>query len=119
MLSEIEVRREVTLSLLSEKLAHLGDSSDIISAAEELTDFILGKGQRQHEKETLVPKFQVGIINEIAETLAMFGAGSDLMAIVGSWGDTLPQEDILEMWREWNQAAKKNDWVAKPVVFNY
>ena len=38
-----------------------------------------------------LPKIQLEIINEIAETLAMLGAPSGLMACIGSWGDTLPK----------------------------
>ncbi len=197
MLSEIEIRREVILSLLSNTQVNIKDSSDVVRTARELTDFILGKKQAQDEKEVLipkgtrvkiqgcpfylaedtkvqdpdeecqrimnhvlaeektdmderaarrqarldgcigkgnsgvhasgagvdssfdikVPKVQLKIINEIAETLAMLGAPSGLMACIGSWGDTLPQDEILEMWRDWNQLAKQKGWVIAPAVF--
>lgn len=64
-----------------------------------------------------LPKIQLEIIGEIAETLIMLGAPSGLMACVGSWGDTLPQDEILEMWRDWNQSAKKESWIVKPAIF--
>jgi hypothetical protein len=30
------------------------------------------------------------------------GADRELLAAVGSWGDSLDDEDVLEMLREWN-----------------
>lgn len=59
MLSEIEIRREVTLSLLSNTQVSTKDSSDVVRTARELTDFILGKKQTQDEKEVLIPKLKV------------------------------------------------------------
>lgn len=56
MLSEIEIRREVTHSLLRSTQVNIKDSSDIVRTAGELTDFILGKKQTQDEKEVLIPK---------------------------------------------------------------
>lgn len=196
MLSEIEVRREVTLSLLSNTQVNIKDSGDIVRTAEELTNFIIGKKQTHDEKEVLipkgtrvkiqgcpfylaedtkvqdldeecqrimnnvlaeekadmderearkqarldgcigkgdsevhasgagvdssfdvtVPKVQLGIINEIAETLSMLGATGGLMACIGSWGDTLPQDEVLEMWRDWNRLAKQEGWIVKPAI---
>jgi len=48
---------------------------------------------------------QYQIITEIGKAFDNFGAKSDLQTIIGSWGDTMPDEEILEMIREWN--AKK------------
>ena len=31
------------------------------------------------------------------------GADSSLLSIIGSWGDTLPDEEVLAMLREWNE----------------
>lgn len=45
---------------------------------------------------------QHSIKNEIATALINFGAKSDLMSIIGSWGDTLHEDEILEMLKEWN-----------------
>ena len=30
------------------------------------------------------------------------GADSSLLSIIGSWGDTLPDEEVLAMLKEWN-----------------
>lgn len=45
---------------------------------------------------------QHAIKNEIADAMLKLGAKSDLISIVMSWGDTLPQNDILQMMKEWN-----------------
>jgi hypothetical protein len=45
---------------------------------------------------------QYDIINELGTTLTKLGAKSDLVSIVMSWGDTLPQEDVLSYLKEWN-----------------
>jgi len=42
------------------------------------------------------------IVGEIATALNTLGAKSDLMSIVMSWGDTLPEDQILSMLQEWN-----------------
>lgn len=52
--------------------------------------------------ETLTP-VQYAIIRELATALCDLGAASGLMAIVMSWGDTLPESEILEQLKEWNQ----------------
>lgn len=66
--------------------------------------------------DVALPKIQLEIIGEIAETLGMLGATGGLMACIGSWGDTLPQDEVLEMWRDWNRLAKQKGWVVKPAV---
>lgn len=49
----------------------------------------------------------VAIVNEIATAMSDLGATSGLMAIIGSWGDTLPDEDILEMFKDWNAMSPR------------
>jgi len=39
---------------------------------------------------------------EIARALGFLNAGHELRTIIGSWGDTLSDKDVLEMLREWN-----------------
>lgn len=39
---------------------------------------------------------------EIYTALQKLGADRELLATVGSWGDTLPDGDVLELLREWN-----------------
>lgn len=47
---------------------------------------------------TLTP-IQHKIIAEISRIFDEFGAKSDLQCILGSWGDTLPEDEILEMFK--------------------
>lgn len=46
---------------------------------------------------------QYAIINELATALVDLGATSGLIAIVMSWGDTLPENEILDMLKDWNK----------------
>ena len=34
------------------------------------------------------------------------GADSSLLSIIGSWGDTLPDEEVLAMLKEWNTGER-------------
>ncbi len=56
------------------------------------------------------------ILKEMSKTFIMLGANSGIMNMIGSWGDTLPQEEVLQMWRDWNHSAKEKDWIVKPAV---
>jgi len=42
------------------------------------------------------------IIQEVYRAAEKLGARSDLLCILGSWGDTLEDADILSMLRDWN-----------------
>lgn len=42
------------------------------------------------------------IVAELYRALVLFGAGNDLLGIVGSWGDSLPDTDVLSGLRAWN-----------------
>lgn len=42
------------------------------------------------------------VINEIYAKLESLGADSYLLASVGSWGDTLDAEEVLEKIKDWN-----------------
>lgn len=64
-----------------------------------------------------VSDIQLQILREVAKTFELLGANSGIMAMVGSWGDTLPQEDILDMWRDWNKRVEEEGWIAQPAVF--
>lgn len=61
---------------------------------------------------------QLDIISEIKKSLELLGADSGLMTCVSSWGDTLPQEDILKMIKDWNDQAVMYDWIKQKTVFN-
>jgi hypothetical protein len=51
------------------------------------------------------------VVSEIYKAMEKLGAGSDLLGIVGSWGDSLPEPQVLSMLRSWNErvpAYEKN-----------
>jgi hypothetical protein len=48
---------------------------------------------------------QYEIIRKLATAMSALGASGGLLAIVGSWGDTLPEIEILAMIKDWNQHA--------------
>ncbi|MFW2078844.1 hypothetical protein ACG94X_14205 [Acinetobacter sp. ULE_I010] len=63
-------------------------------------------------------KVQLEIIAEIQRSFDLLGANSGLMACVGSWGDTLPQEDILQMLKDWNDQAILENWISCQAVID-
>jgi hypothetical protein len=42
------------------------------------------------------------IRSEIYRAFELLGADRDLLAVVGSWGDTLDDQEILAFLKEWN-----------------
>ncbi len=42
------------------------------------------------------------IVLELYRSLVLLGAESDLLGTVGSWGDALPDEDVLAGIQQWN-----------------
>ena len=53
------------------------------------------------------PKVNHEIVNEIYRAFVLLGAESDLLGTVGSWGDSLSEEDVLSGLRCWNEATLK------------
>jgi hypothetical protein len=45
------------------------------------------------------------IVGELYRALVLLGAESDLLGTVGSWGDSLPEEDVLANLKGWNEAT--------------
>jgi hypothetical protein len=45
------------------------------------------------------------IVHELGKTVAKLGAQSDLLSILGSFRDTLSDEEVLSMLREWNDGG--------------
>ena len=43
------------------------------------------------------------IREELQKALRTLGARSDLLSIVGSWGDTMVDEWVLDALRDWNE----------------
>ncbi len=48
------------------------------------------------------PGVTAQIAGEIYIALEDLGAGPELLAIVGSWRDTLPDQDVLRMLKDYN-----------------
>lgn len=44
------------------------------------------------------------IVEELYHSLTFLGARSDFLSIIGSWGDTLPDDLVLSHLRNWNAA---------------
>ena len=42
------------------------------------------------------------IRSEIYRAFEILGAGAELLATIGSWGDTLDDSEILRVLKEWN-----------------
>lgn len=42
------------------------------------------------------------IVAEIYRTLLLLGAGADLLGVIGSWGDSLPESEVLAGLKAWN-----------------
>jgi hypothetical protein len=47
------------------------------------------------------------IVKELYRTLVLLGADHALLGTVGSWGDSLPESDVLANLRAWNQETLK------------
>lgn len=45
---------------------------------------------------------QYKIIHELTRAVEQLGGGVGLLAALGSWGDTLPEAEILEMLQDYN-----------------
>lgn len=45
------------------------------------------------------------IIRELYCALALLGADNGLLGAVGSWGESLPDEDVLANLKGWNEAT--------------
>lgn len=49
---------------------------------------------------------QKEIVSEIYRALVLLGADNGLLGAVGSWGDSLPEADVLADLRAWNEATQ-------------
>jgi len=46
------------------------------------------------------------IAREISIALERLGADEELLAIIGSWRDTLPDAEVLALLRQWNATGR-------------
>jgi hypothetical protein len=44
---------------------------------------------------------------DLYKKLETLGADRDLLAVVGSWGDTLDDEEVLDLLKGWNAAERR------------
>lgn len=51
------------------------------------------------------PDLRREIVAEIYRAFVLLGAGNDLLGLIGSWGDSLPAENVLSGLRAWNRAT--------------
>lgn len=49
-------------------------------------------------------RMERAIHGELYRAAESLGAGSDLLGILGSWGDTASTEDVLQMLRAYNRS---------------
>lgn len=47
------------------------------------------------------------IVSELYRTLVLLGADHALLGTVGSWGDSLPESDVLANLKSWNEETLK------------
>ena len=47
------------------------------------------------------------IVGELYRTLVLLGADNGLLGTVGSWGESLPDDDVLANLKGWNDATLK------------
>jgi len=52
------------------------------------------------------PDLKAQIAHEISIALERLGADEELLAIIGSWRDTLPDEEVLALYRDYNATGK-------------
>lgn len=69
-------------------------------------------GTREETSDALDPRdgqclsrTQKQIIRELYLAFEGLGASSDLLSLIGSWGDTLPEEEILTMLQDYNRTG--------------
>ena len=51
------------------------------------------------------PEVRREIINELYHAFVLLGAGADLLGTVGSWKDSLSDQDVLSSLRVWNTST--------------
>jgi hypothetical protein len=51
------------------------------------------------------PEIKREIINELYRAFVLLGAKMDLLGTVGSWKDSLPDQDVLSSLRAWNSST--------------
>jgi hypothetical protein len=47
-------------------------------------------------------KIQYEIVGELCKSISLLGGKSDLIGTISSWGDTLPESEVLALIKVWN-----------------
>lgn len=58
---------------------------------------------------TCLDQTGIEIVQELQQVARALGAQSDLLSIVGSWGDTLDDADILKKLKSWNEKHRDSE----------
>ena len=66
----------------------------------------------RYKVEKLTP-MQSEIRNEISRTFDRLGAERGVFAAIHSWGDTMPEKDILQMLKDMNKLMKEKEVLDK------
>lgn len=61
-----------------------------------------------HERDELISanRTKTAIADELVVALKRLGADPELLSIIGSYGDTLSDEEVLQLLRDWNATGK-------------
>ena len=57
-------------------------------------------------------KIEQQIRSEIYRAFELLGAGRELLCTIGSWGDTLSDEEVLTLLKEWNAEQARREKLA-------
>jgi hypothetical protein len=60
----------------------------------------------QHERQKRMSTVQKDIISELIKAIKVCDASDDLLSIIGSYGDTLSDSEILHLLQEYNRTGK-------------
>jgi hypothetical protein len=61
----------------------------------------------QTEESKMANKPNQEIVSTLYRTLVLLGADHDLLGTVGSWGNSLPEQDVLANLTAWNDMTAK------------
>jgi hypothetical protein len=61
---------------------------------------------RERAAETRTKWTRHAIVSELYRALERLDAPPELLSIIGSWNDTLSDEEVLRLLKEWNETGK-------------
>jgi hypothetical protein len=79
-------------------------------AAALLEGIISGTGIKSRFAELMTIEQQIR--SEIYRAFELLGANRELLGTVGSWGDTLNDEEVLTLLKEWNAEEARREKLA-------